>query len=107
MSNEAGRCEVRGLYVPRRRRLRLRIATADNNQILVDHPRSGQGNRQCTEVALHPRNTEPLAKINVPAFAKAVDQVPSFCVKAEQEIHHPGIDATALSVTPVRNSRAG
>ena len=56
---------IEGAHIARRRRMRLRIAPAHNNQVLVDHPRRGQRNRLLLKIP-----AQFLAQIHAPALAK-------------------------------------
>ena len=97
--NELARAHIKRADVSRWRRMRFRIPSAHDDQVLVHHARSGQGNRLLQVVA-----AQPLAQIDAALLAKRGDGLARLPIQTIQKIHDPGEDAFFLAVGPVSNA---
>ena len=74
----------------------LRIAAADDDEVLVDAARCGQRNR-----LLFPGLTQTFAKVDAATLTEARDRFASLGIQAIEVVQHAGEDALILAVRPV------
>ena len=74
----------------------LRIAAADDDEVLVDAARCGQ-----RDGLLFPGLTQAFAKVDAATLAEARYRFACLGIQAIEVVHHAGEDALILAVGPV------
>ncbi len=82
--------------IPWGRGLRFRIAAADDDQIFVDDPRTGQRDRLNAVIS-----PESFPKIDAAAFAEALDWPARSRIQSVKEVHDAREHAALVSVGPI------
>ena len=82
--------------------MRLRVAAANDDEVLVDDSGSGERDGLLFVVA-----AQLLAQIDAAVFSEARDGLTGFGVKAVEEIHDSGEDACGLTAAPVSDAARG
>src|ERR1035437_2869757 len=83
--------------------LRLRIAPAHNDQVLVHNARCGKRNRLLLIIAAR-IIAQPFAQINAACLAKLRNRLARAGIQTVHEIHDPRKDAFFVSISPVSNA---
>src|ERR1700733_8065044 len=92
---DLARAYIVGTNITRRRRMSFRIASADDDQVPVDHAGCGERNGLRFEIA-----TEILAQIDAALLSKRLDRLPGFGVEAVKKVHHAGEEAKLVTFGP-------
>src|SRR5580700_3686864 len=96
---ESAGANIECANVTGRRRMRLRVAAANDDEVLVNDSRSGEDDGLFFVVA-----TQLLAQIDAAVLSEARDRLAGLCIEAIEEIHNSGEDARGFTVGPVSDA---
>jgi len=102
MTSVACRCEHRKRECLRGGRQCFRLASPDDNDVLIDDAGAGKRDRNSSRIA-----TQTFAQIDSAILSKRRNGFPGAGVQRVQKVHHPGKNASALPIRPIREPSGG